>query len=162
MATMRSSRSSATAVLGDLQRIAESSRSRDARHCFSAPAPADHKATTPKAAAKAQRLMQAHPRLCLEPARRIGDEGHDDETGKTDKELRHDGIFVTGDDDLGGDSKKSTETEYLQGMLSAPANWLEDTPFQEPGVWPHSSRTSQARARKWMKRRMSRLVLSIG
>ena len=48
------------------------------------------------------------------------------------------GIFVTGDDDLSSDSKKSTETEYLQRVLSAPANRLQNPPFEESGVRPHS------------------------
>src|SRR5204863_1461675 len=73
----------------------------------------------------------------LEPARCIGSERHDEETSKTNDELRHDGIFVTGDDDLSCDSKKRTQTEYLQRVLSAPPNRLKNPPFEETGVRSH-------------------------
>src|SRR5437899_8335729 len=76
-------------------------------------------------------------RTGLEPAGAIGCEAHQDETGNADSKLRHYRIFVTGDDELSGNSKKRTETEYLQGVLSASANRLQKAPFEESGVWPH-------------------------
>ena len=141
MATMRKSRSSATAVLAISSGLPRSSSRAEARHCISAAAPP----TTGRQRHERRRKMTSALHACvldggptLSQVRGVGEQRHDGETGDADERaetrwnLRNWATTI-----WAVTSKKSTHAEYLQRMLPAPAKWLEDPPAQERRLGRH-------------------------